>query len=182
MLVGIIGPSCAGKTTAGEFLKSKTCSKFHEASDHVHQRFDRSSNYQDVMTFVTQIFETGQKDFVARSLFEKISPIRTGELHIVAGLRTVEELNLLANHFSESYLLGIQAGASTRYDRYVERERDDKTLRYEEFLQKDAQEYSFGIAEMLATRTDGFIVNEGCFNAFYDDLEKELACIREKMH
>lgn len=180
MLIVIIGPSCAGKTTAAEYLNSQSFSShFHEASDYIHKKFNNSSKYSDIMDFAHDTFKNGKKDFVAKCLIEKISPPESNETHIVAGLRTLEEFELLEENFSNVYVLGIQADASIRYKRYLERNRDFSTLNKEKFIQKDALEYAFGIADLLANHTDSLILNESTLNSFYEDLQKELVHVSE---
>lgn len=172
MILCIVGPSCAGKTTSSEYICSKTEFQFIEASDYVRQRY-RDSNYDgEIIRFVTEEFEAHGKDTFAKNVVADIDEDDVDV--IVCGFRAKEEVDLLNRTFNDVLCIGIYANCLLRYQRKLQRDGQSAIGDYASFVKKDFKEYTFGISVLMDQYIDLLIMNEGTLGRLYSTLDSEV--------
>lgn len=173
MIICIVGPSCAGKTTTAEYLQSKTCGEHYEASEFVRERYAKDQFEGTVMEFAKREFDTKGKETFAYPIREKIKS-SDGDFTIVSGFRTIEEIEVLQEEFNMIKVTGIYANSLLRYQRKLRRDNPDSEYTYRKFLEKDFTEYDFGIIKALNTQLGDLIVNEGTLDSLYEEVDKKI--------
>lgn len=162
MKICIVGPSCAGKTTAAEYIESAYGIPFVEGSEVVWERYSESGSNEDIIEFVKEEYSSAGKATFAQPVIARAKEIE--ENHVVlSGFRTAEEVEHVQKQCNRVGIISIHANALLRYQRHLKRDPHTRTT-YEEFIMKDFEEYNFGIARMMARFTDRLIINESTFS------------------
>jgi len=78
---------------------------------------------------------------------------------IIEGIRSQYEVNMFRENFKEFFLLSVFSSPKTRFNRLKSRNRNDDSVKYEDFLKRDRRELDFGIGNVVAT-SDCVIINE----------------------
>lgn len=175
MIVCVVGQSCAGKTTACEYIEAEFGVPFVEGSDSVWNRYHNSSFSDDILGFVKTQYEKQGKDTFASPVIDRANKLECDD-KVLCGFRTVEEINYLKHHYGEDnlFVLGIHANCLVRYQRKIKRDPHNH-INYKKFVMKDFAEYQFGIAEILKREADKVLINESTFEEFYDDINETLS-------
>jgi len=95
---------------------------------------------------------------VAKRCVKKIIDAE-GNLVIVDGLRSLEEVNEFKKHFPNFTILAIHASPETRFHRLFSRRRSDDPEGWETFLKRDLRELCVGLGNVIAV-ADYMIINE----------------------
>ena len=111
--------------------------------------------------FASSERETHGKDIWARRAIERMS----GEVFLVDGCRSGDEVESYRMHGEDVVVLGIYASPDDRYLRLVERAREDAPQSMEEFHARDAREIGWGLAEVLAL-ADRMVLNDSSLEEF----------------
>ncbi|MGQ3411416.1 AAA family ATPase [Natrinema sp. LN54] len=182
MILCIVGPTCAGKTTSSKYISSNKDIEYVEASDYVRQYFsdmddreksrDRSNEEEGLTELVSDKFEERGKAFFAKMVWEDIRDVNSDQI-LISGFRTVEEVEYIRSVNSSVICVGIHSDSRTRYQRYLEREEESKKT-YKEFIQKDFIEYEFGIAGLLSSKCDFIIMNDGPMEHLYEEVDGKI--------
>jgi inosine/xanthosine triphosphate pyrophosphatase family protein/dephospho-CoA kinase len=164
----IVGRTCAGKTTAGEYLANKLRYRFIEASNIVRMERARQGAEaleQSLFRFAQSLLEKQGPDYVARRIFELYGEDVRGGI-IISGFRTIEEVEALRNEFPNLKIAYIEAQERTRYERFVARAREEKALTYEQFLRLDHDQGSLGLLRVAEELADLKITNEDSLDEY----------------
>ena len=152
--IAIIGLTCVGKTTTGQML-SKYGYTHIEASS-ILQILQGSNLVPNSRPGYFQAMKTLNSygwDIVARRAVELFQQnIEAGIC--ITGLRTIEELRLLARMFPDLVVVLLEASQQTRFDRYVHRAREGDNPSFSRFREREDEHASFGligVAEHCAT-------------------------------
>jgi dephospho-CoA kinase len=101
-------------------------------------------------------------DIWARRCLHRLKGRRT----IVDGSRSLDELEVFRKEFGDSVeLVAIHAPQRQRYQRLLDRGREDAPGSWEEFLERDRRELSWGLGSLIAM-ADTMLVNEGDLEDF----------------
>lgn len=174
-VIFVVGPSCAGKTTACKYLQKMLHGKSYEASDVPRSRHKRMAPEIPLIDFVKNEFESKGKSTFAQELSERIQKeAKLPDPVIIDGFRACEELDFFADLFWETKTIGIFANSRIRYDRYIKRARDSPLMSYLELVKKDMIEYTFGVAKILTDYVDDTIINEKTLCSFRKELSRCL--------
>lgn len=173
MIICIVGPSCAGKTTASKHIKSTSNVTYLEASEYVRRRYKRSDKGGELLDFVINTFENEGRDTFAKDLISDNPAKLMEEPYLFTGFRATEEVQLVRENYDEVRCVGVFANSTIRFERNVRREREG-IHEYQEFIRKDFIEYDFGIASLLADFCDDILINEGTLDEFYDTINDEV--------
>lgn len=175
MIICIVGQSCAGKTTACEYIETEFGIPFIEGSDVVWDRYYNTSSSNDIIEFVKKQYEKNGKATFASPVVERANKLDCDN-KVLCGFRTAEEIAYLKDHYGEEslFILGIHANCLLRYQRKIKRD-PHSSISYEDFIMKDFVEYQFGIAEILGRFCNEVLVNEDSFGRFYDELDGVLS-------
>lgn len=85
---------------------------------------------------------------------------------IIDGSRGLDELAVFRQALGEEVeLVAIHASQKVRYQRLVQRGREDAPKTWEEFLERDKRELSWGLGSLIAM-ADTMLVNEGTLEEF----------------
>lgn len=113
------------------------------------------------------------KDIWAKRALERMS----GDLFLVDGCRSMDEVDSYRGLSSEVYIIGVHAPSKTRYDRLVKRGREDAPHNIEEFNERDNRELGWGLGNVIAM-SDIMIVNDSDLDSFKAEVKKELEALR----
>ncbi len=163
-VICIVGPSCAGKTTAADIISELTGVMSIQASSYPRERHKRSGSNSKLLDYVSQVFAQTGRDTFAKDLLSDLRKERNisdSRGVIIDGFRAVEELELIAKETSLIATWGVFANAKTRFERNLNRDGAQAIQDYQEFIRKDMMEYGFGIANILTACKEDLIVNEG---------------------
>jgi dephospho-CoA kinase len=173
MIVCLVGPSCAGKTTSAEYIHTRLNTAHFEASEFVRSRYSDSSFPGSIIEFVKQEFEKKGKETFARPIRDAISESKDDDI-VISGFRTKQEIDLIKHNFNNVFVAGIYANSLLRYQRKLRRDNPDPEYQYGDFIRKDFTEYNFGIVKMLDDEADVLVINEGTFDGLYDMIDQQI--------
>ncbi|WP_229121649.1 AAA family ATPase [Halapricum desulfuricans] len=173
LILCIVGPSCAGKTTSAEYIQERRDTDHFEASEFVKSRYSNSTFSGSLMEFVKTEFDREGKETFARPVCGEISEADESEA-IISGFRTKQEVDFIKKKFSDVLVVGLYANSLLRYQRKLRRDNPESEYEYQDFLQKDFIEYNFGIMEMFDSEEDILIVNEGTLDNLYTTIDEQI--------
>ena len=105
--------------------------------------------------------ETFGKDIWARRAVERMG----GEVFLVDGCRSMDEVRSYRSVCDDVRILGIYASPTDRYSRLVARGREDAPRDPEEFSARDSREMGWGLDEVLAM-ADRMVLNDTDLESF----------------
>lgn len=167
----VSGPTCAGKTTLATYLQSKFNYYHLEASDFMHlSYYDRHGFNSSV-----PIGDFAQKalaqnpSIVSDQIIQNIQDISNIPL-LITGFRSPKEIEI----FTEKYqgrlsveIIYINADLSIRFNRCIERARNDFQAEVKAFKTKDEQQYTMGLSIIEDKYINDSIINNGTLDEFY---------------
>jgi inosine/xanthosine triphosphate pyrophosphatase family protein/dephospho-CoA kinase len=156
----VVGHTCAGKTTFGEYAAHSHNLLFIEASSILRVVEDRVG-ISDPEPFVAakNTLESLGPDVVARKILELYSD-QLDRGFVITGFRTIEEVEVIRTHFPYVRVILVEASERTRFQRLIERVRTPKVKSLEEFRNLDEQQWSFGLLRVAEEFADIRVVNE----------------------
>jgi dephospho-CoA kinase len=113
------------------------------------------------------------KNIWAKRTVERMS----GSVFLVDGCRSMEEVRSFMELSRDVLIVGIHSPPDQRYERLVNRGREDAPKDRDEFNERDSREISWGLAEVLAL-SDVMVVNDSSLEAFRSASEKILKGLR----
>jgi len=127
---------------------------------------------KNMMSIAKELRKTYGKEIVARLALKRIlDMLNTHSIVVVDGIRNLEEVEFLRSNIdAELIIVSIHASPKTRFKRLVERGRDDDPKDWESFLNRDYEELSLGLGNVIAL-SDVIIVNEGSLQEFHQLIE-----------
>jgi dephospho-CoA kinase len=170
-IVCVVGPHCAGKTTAATLLQRLTNFQIVTASSYPKARHERSGSVLPLLDYVTREFELRGKDTFARAMLEDLKRVSKNQEvagFIIDGFRAVEELQLIKDHLGPCFTLAVYAGDKIRYERNLGRAAN--IHEYSEFIRRDLTEYDFGLAALMYKFSHQLVLNESDLHDFEDAL------------
>ncbi len=119
---------------------------------------------------------------VALKLCEKISrecSIRELNELLIDGVRSLDEIEYFRKYFNcEIITISVHASPKTRFNRVLARRRPGDPISWEEFVNRDSKELSFGLGNVIAL-SDYMIVNEGSIEETREEAKRILRRIIE---
>src|SRR5690606_1898690 len=100
-------------------------------------------------------------------------------LNVITGLRTVEEVYLLAQRFPQARIVLIDSDARTRFERHLRRARDTDVQSFRDFQKQDEKQAAFGalrVADEIATDT---IRNDGTLEQYRLKIDATIAALQK---
>ncbi len=168
----ICGPSCAGKTTLAEHLATSYGYYHIEASDFMYlsyyQRHGVGSSVP-IGDFAEQALRD-QPEIVARQVLENIKANRPIAA-VVTGFRSPMELAWFKSHYGGHQPIVsvfINADASIRFERSLDRGREAVPDNWERFQRRDAQQAAMGLCDLAVSLASDHIKNEGGRDTFFE--------------
>lgn len=173
MIICLVGPSCAGKTTSAEYIQKRLDTAYFEASEFVKSRYSESTFPGPIIEFVRKEFRKKGKETFARPVRDAISESKEDNI-VISGFRTKQEIDFIKHNFNNIFVAGIYANSLLRYQRKLRRDNPEPDYQYEDFIRKDFTEHDFGIVKMLDDETDVLVVNEGTFDELYNIIDQQI--------
>ncbi|MGB9725201.1 MAG: AAA family ATPase [Fervidicoccaceae archaeon] len=173
VIVFIAGMPGSGKSIALEYLKRlgfKTFSLGDVVREIVEQR-----GLEKTQTNLLKVAEeirlkwgnAGVAELLIRKLGEVQPPIA------IDGVRSIEEIKVFRRISHCIHVIAIYSPSWLRFQRIRLRNRPGDPVKYEEFLERDLKELSFGLGNVIAL-SDTIIINEGTIEDMEKQLEKNL--------
>jgi dephospho-CoA kinase/inosine/xanthosine triphosphate pyrophosphatase family protein len=164
----VVGPTCAGKSTFGEYAAQEFGFRWVEASDIVRmlidERYGREYTH-DASMFAERLLQEEGADVVARKVVSLLPGVN-GEPLVITGFRTIEELELIRREIPDIKVVVLEASERTRYERYIRRSRVNHSGTLPEFKEHDSSQYKYGLLRVAEDFADIRVVNEGAIEDY----------------
>jgi dephospho-CoA kinase/inosine/xanthosine triphosphate pyrophosphatase family protein len=161
----VIGAKCAGKTTLANMMLRDPDAVHIEASTLFRELEAESgltfSSDEEVLRFLA----SKHFDAVAGRVLDQIEQLDRYPV-VVTGLRTPEEIALLARHLEDLVIVNVVADDRVRYERHLDRRRDPDLDNYESFRTRDEIQRHFGALRIAADIADVTISNDGTLGEY----------------
>ncbi len=109
-------------------------------------------------------------DVWAKRVVEKLSVLEN-RVVIIDGTRGPDEIACFRKAFGDGlHLIAVMTSTGTRYQRILDRKRDDDTVDVEGFNARDQRELGWGVGRIIAT-ADHYIMNEGSMEQMWDTVD-----------
>jgi inosine/xanthosine triphosphate pyrophosphatase family protein/dephospho-CoA kinase len=156
----VVGHTCAGKTTFGEYASHKHGLRFVEASS-ILRLIEEKLGIHNPLPFLAakETLESHGPDVVARKVLELYGQDLTRGF-VITGFRTIEEIGLIRDHVPNVRVVFVEASEKTRFQRHIERVRNPAVRTLEEFRKLDEEQWSFGLLRVAEEFADVKVVNE----------------------
>jgi dephospho-CoA kinase/inosine/xanthosine triphosphate pyrophosphatase family protein len=151
----VIGHKCAGKTTLSDYLAGHDGVMVYEASSVLRQLASDAGKSVDTADDALNFLRERGLDRVAEAIAKYLDRAKAN-LNVITGLRTVEEIFLLAQRFLQARIVFVDSDARTRFERHLRRARDTDVRSFSEFQKQDEKQAAFGalrVAIEVATDT-----------------------------
>lgn len=115
-------------------------------------------------------------DIVSELTIKKIKKLEEDEnnkLIIIEGIRSLHEVEMFKENFSDFFILSIFANETLRFERLKIRNREDDSQEYEGFHKRDVTELGFGIGDVVAL-SDKLIINESDMESYREKIDEFL--------
>jgi dephospho-CoA kinase/inosine/xanthosine triphosphate pyrophosphatase family protein len=170
----VIGKTCAGKSTFGEFASERGF-KWIEASDVVRSLREQSVEKADSTEEFAKGLLGGQGyDIVARKIM-RLLEADSEEPFVITGFRALEEIELLRREVPQVEVVLVNSLERTRYERFVARNRDGAGEDLSSFRVKDQSHWDFGLLAVAEDFSDVVIDNEGPMEEYRAQIESVLS-------
>jgi len=177
----IVGKTCAGKTTFGEYAEAKLDWQFIDASNILRGLEDGYKHYpEDSLQLAKRLLDTHGPDIVARTIANLWFDETEGRPLVITGFRTIEEIEFLQSRREPVILVYVDASGRTRYERYLRRSRNGSGAipSFGEFAERDRAQWSLGLLRVAADFADVRIENEGTLENYHDQIRAVLEGLR----
>lgn len=164
----VVGPTCAGKTTFAEYVEVKYGAQHVEASS-IMRVLANEYRVQGATDFARaiELMRTYGEDIIAKRILSMIDQT-PGAVTVVSGFRTLAEVAFFRSSLRDVKIVQIRATPRTRFFRYLQRERsEDRKRNYDQFLELDDEQRSFGLLEIVDDVADVTIENEGTIEDYH---------------
>jgi inosine/xanthosine triphosphate pyrophosphatase family protein/dephospho-CoA kinase len=176
----VVGHTCAGKTTFGEYASQKHGLRFIEASS-ILRLIEDKLGIHDADPFLAAKKTLGSygPDVVARKILELFQQ-EPDRGFVITGFRTIEEVELVRGHFPHVRVVFVEASERTRYQRHIERVRSPAVRSLEEFRKIDQEQWSFGLLRVAEEFADIKVINEGNLDEYYRKIDAIVGGTQEE--
>ena len=174
-VMGISGLPGSGKSLVSEIAAKKGAAVVSMGDIIREEAKKRGESSKETATNLRK--EHG-KYIVAKLTIEKIKKMIEDKLAttiIVEGIRSPFEVNMFKENFDDFIILSIFANPAIRFKRLQQRNREDDSENYEDFLKRDQMELDFGIGTVISL-SDKIIINEKDLESY----EKEKASLEKE--
>jgi len=172
----VIGQKCAGKTTLSDYLAGRDGVMVYEASSVLRQLASEATESVDTADDAFSFLREHGLDCVAEAIAKYVDRAKAN-LNVITGLRTVEEVFLLVQRFSQARIVLIDSDTRTRFERHLRRARDAEIQSFRDFQKQDEKQAAFGalrVANEIATDT---IRNDGTLEQYRSRIDRLIAAL-----
>ncbi len=163
-VIGIVGPQASGKTEVASKMVDLGAARVR-MGDVVWEEV-RNRNLKVTDKNVAKVAENLREENGMAAVAKRCVPIirkkgREKDVVVVDGIRGIAEVKEFTNEFGRDFiLLSVESSKRTRYERIKERKREDDTMDFDSFEEKDSREMGWGL-ETATESADYVIRNEG---------------------
>jgi dephospho-CoA kinase len=161
----VIGHKCAGKTTLSDYLSSRDGVMVYEASSVLRQLASQAGESVDTADDAFKFLREHGWDRVAEAIAKYLVRGKAN-LNVITGLRTVEEIHLLAQVFPQTRIVLVDSDARTRFERHLKRARDADVQSFGDFKKQDEKQAAFGVLRVATEIATDTIRNEGTLEQY----------------
>ena len=172
-VMGISGLPGSGKSLVSEIAAKKGAAVVSMGDIIREEAKKRGESSKETATNLRK--EHG-KYIVAKLTIEKIKKMIEDKLAttiIVEGIRSPFEVNMFKENFDDFIILSIFANPAIRFKRLQQRNREDDSENYEDFLKRDQMELDFGIGTVISL-SDKIIINEKDLESYEKEINEFL--------
>ncbi|RYG38595.1 MAG: xanthosine triphosphate pyrophosphatase [Burkholderiales bacterium] len=172
--VVVIGKTCAGKSTFGEYASDQGF-KWIEASEVVRSLREQSTDKKDsTEEFAKALLSNSGHDIVARNVLRLLES-DSNDPFVITGFRALEEIELLLREVPQVEIVLIESSERTRYERFVVRNRDGRGESLSSFRAKDQGHWDFGLLSVAEDFSSVVIENEGSMEEYRAQIDAVLS-------
>ena len=172
----VIGHKCAGKTTFSDYLAGRDGVMVFEASSVLRQLALEVDKSVDTADDAFNFLREHGLDCVAEAIAKYLHRGRAN-LNVVTGLRTVEEIFLLAQRFPQARIVPVDSDARTRFERHLRRARDADVRSFSDFEKRDEKQAAFGALRVATEIATDIIRNDGTMDQYRAKIDALAATI-----
>lgn len=122
----------------------------------------------------------GMEVMAVRATDKLIEACSSSCLVVVDGVRCLEEIKYIEREMGvKVVILAVHAPRSLRFERLIKRGRPDDPKTWEEFLERDLRELSWGLGNVIAL-ADYVVSNEGGLDEFKAHVHNLLSEVRSR--
>jgi inosine/xanthosine triphosphate pyrophosphatase family protein/dephospho-CoA kinase len=171
----IIGPTCAGKSTFGNYAQENTECQVIDASSVVRAiRDERQQDDVPIGEFASELLEREGPDIVARYIERNFSSAEERKTLVVTGFRAIEEVEYFRDVYASVTVVSVEAPPRVRYERYIRRGSREAINSFTEFREHDAEQYSLGLLNVASELADTRIFNHLSREVYYQQIAVAL--------
>lgn len=175
-LLIVLGSTCAGKTTFGQYASLHRNFTWIEASSVV--RMLRESDLQEkrmsnLQVYAESLLKNRGMDLIAKKVLELISN-KTYSHIVITGFRTLEEIEFMKYNFPEVKIVLIEVSERNRFERYIKRGSRKKIRKLEDFVSIDQDQWKFGLLRVAEDFINYKIENEGTIAEYSNQIDAVL--------
>jgi len=171
----ICGPTCAGKTTIATHLVDKYRYYHLEASDFMHLSFHESHGLKPDISIADFAADALKKNpaVVTDRIISNIEKIKSVPI-VITGFRDPKEIYTFQKLYTGDFFIQkiyVDADIKLRFERNIIRNRSDGQKTYDDFLQKDLQQFGMGLDLIRDQSERSIIENNQSKEDFYSNFE-----------
>jgi dephospho-CoA kinase len=161
----VIGHKCAGKTTLSDYLAGRDGVMVYEASSVLRQLASDAGKTVDTSDDASNFLREHSLDCVADAIAKYLDRGKAN-LNVITGLRTVEEIFLLAHRFPQARIVLVDSDARTRFERHLRRARDTDVRSLSDFQKQDEKQAAFGALRVVTEIATDTVRNDGSLEQY----------------
>ncbi len=163
----VVGYTCAGKTTLADYANTKHSLAFIEASGVMRMLAKEThTERQSPFDSAQELLSKCGPDIVARKIVDLYSDQLSAGA-VISGFRTIEELEVIREHFPQAKVVVIEASERVRFQRCINRDRETGPRDMREFREIYSKQGSFGLVRIAQDFADVRVINEGSLEDYY---------------
>lgn len=172
----VIGHKCAGKTTLSDYLAARDGVMVFEASSVLRQLAWQAEESIEAADDAFNFLREHGLDCVAETIAKYLDRAKA-PLNVITGLRTVEEILLLAQRFPQARVVLIDSDPRTRFERHLRRSRDPDVKSFSDFQKQDEKQASFGALRVASEIATDIIRNDGNMEQYRAKIDALVAML-----
>jgi len=149
-VIGLVGRAGAGKDKVSEYMGRRFPSvRMGEVVIEETRRRGLEQTDENVGAVAVDLREREGMDAIAKRCVAKIQSLDSPTI-VINGIRGGDEVRTFRSHFDDFVLVEVWAPERTRYERILYRSRPDDVRSFEDFLERDRREGSWGLNEAIS--------------------------------
>ncbi len=159
-VLALVGKAGAGKDTVSQILEDQfPAVRMGEVPVQETRLRGLEVTDRNVGAVATDLRRKEGMDAIARRCVKRIREMDS-EVVVVNGIRGSAEVELFRREFPDFHLIEVWAPGKLRYRRIIGRGRADDIDSYQDFLDRDQREESWGLDEAISM-AESMIINDG---------------------